>query len=212
MKILQAIQTYSSQPITHQMVLSLLADYKRPNDKIHDLIKKGYLQVLRRGLYMADSLFSVVQPEPFLIANHLMGPSYVSIDSALSYYGLIPEKVFEISCVTIKQNRKFSNATGNYHYIQLPLPYYSFGINNVVFNGNQSVMLASPEKAIFDKIVTTKGVVFRSIYQAHQYLLQNLRVDEEGLKKLNLEEMKLWIADAPKNTSLKIVIKMIESL
>jgi hypothetical protein len=73
-------------------------------------------------------------------------------------------------------------------------------------------MLASPEKAIFDKIVTTKGVVFRSIYQAHQYLLQNLRVDEEGLKKLNLEEMKLWIADAPKNTSLKIVIKMIESL
>lgn len=212
MKILQAIQTYSSQPITHQMVLSLLADYKRPNDKIHDLIKKGDLQVLRRGLYMADSLFSVVQPEPFLIANHLMGPSYVSIDSALSYYGLIPEKVFEISCVTIKQSRKFSNATGNYHYIQLPLPYYSFGINNVVFNGNQSVMLASPEKAIFDKIVTTKGVVFRSIYQAHQYLLQNLRVDEEGLKKLNLEEMKLWIADAPKNTSLKIVIKMIESL
>jgi predicted transcriptional regulator of viral defense system len=161
---------------------------------------------------MADPLFSVVQPEPFLIANHLMGPSYVSIDSALSYYGLIPEKVFEISCVTIKQSRKFSNATGNYHYIQLPLPYYSFGINNVVFNGNQSVMLASPEKAIFDKIVTTKGVVFRSIYQAHQYLLQNLRVDEEGLKKLNLEEMKLWIADAPKNTSLKIVIKMIESL
>jgi hypothetical protein len=212
MQLSQAIQSYASQPISHQLVLSLLDGYKRPNDKIHDLIKKGVLQVLRRGLYVLNPSLSVIQPETFLIANHLMGPSYVSLDSALSYHGLIPERVFEISSVTVKHNRKFINVTGVYHYIKLPLPYYSFGIINVVFNANQSVMLASPEKALFDKIVTTKGVVFRSISQAYQYLLKNLRMDEEGLKNLNVAEMRLWLDDAPKKTSLAFVIKMIERL
>jgi hypothetical protein len=212
MQILQAIQSYASQPITHQMVMSMLAGYKRPNDKIHDLIKKGVLQLLRRGLYIANPSMSVIHPEPFLIANHLMGPSYISLDSALSYHGLIPERVFEITSVTVKQSRNFSNTTGIYQYIQLPLPYYSFGISNIRLHEKQSVMLASPEKALFDKIVTTKGVVFRSIYQAYQYLLENLRMDEEGLKKLNLATMKLWLDDAPKKKSLNMVIKMIESL
>jgi hypothetical protein len=134
------------------------------------------------------------------------------LDSALSYHGLIPERVFEISSVTVKQSRKFSNATGVYHYIHLPLPYYSFGIINVQFESNQSVMLASPEKALFDKVITSKGIVFRSLSQAHQYLLENLRMDVEGLKKLNLEDMRHWLNDAPKKESLIYVLKLIESL
>ncbi len=97
MQILQAIQSYASQPISHQLLLSLLNGYKRPNDKIHDLIKKGDLQILKRGLYLAGPSVSTIKPATFLIANHLLGPSYVSLDSALSYHGLIPERVFEIS-------------------------------------------------------------------------------------------------------------------
>jgi predicted transcriptional regulator of viral defense system len=212
MQILQAIQSYASQPISHQLLLSLLNGYKRPNDKIHELIKKGDLQALKRGLYTVGPSISLIQPETFLIANHLLGPSYVSLDSALSYHGLIPERVFEISSVTVKQSRSFSNATGVYHYIHLPLPYYSFGIINVQFDSNQSVMLASAEKALFDKVITSKGVVFRSLTQAHQYLLENLRLDVEGLKKLKLEEMRLWLNNAPKKESLFYVLKLIESL
>jgi hypothetical protein len=212
MQILQAIQSYASQPISHQLLLSLLNGYKRPNDKIHELIKKGDLQILKRGLYLAGPSVSTIKPATFLIANHLLGPSYVSLDSALSYHGLIPERVFEISSVTVKQSRRFSNAAGIYHYIHLPLPYYSFGIINVEFDSNQSVMLATAEKALFDKVITSKGVVFRSLTQAHQYLLENLRLDVEGLKTLKLEEMRLWLNDAPKKESLIYVLKLIESL
>lgn len=212
MQILQALQSYASQPVSHQLLLSLLGGYKRPNDKIHELIKKGDLQVLKKGLYIVGSSLSLLKPEPFLIANHLLGPSYVSLDTALSYHGLIPERVFEVLSVTVKQSRKFSNVTGLYRYIHLPLPYYAFGIINEQYGNGQSVMLASPEKALFDKIITTKGVVFRSYTQAQQYLLENLRMDIEGLKKLNLEEMRLWLNDAPKKESLFYIIRVIESL
>ncbi len=161
---------------------------------------------------MVNPSISFKQPEPFLIANHILGPSYISLDSALSFHGLIPERVFEISSVTIKQSRKFKNATGVYHYTQLPLPYYAFGIINIILNNNQSIMIASPEKALFDKIITTKGVLFRSTIQAYQYLIENLRIDEERLKALNVAEMSRWLDDAPKKTSLKMMLKTLESL
>jgi hypothetical protein len=212
MQILEALKSYASQPLTHQLLLSLLYDYKRPNDKIHDLIKSGVLIVLKRGLYIANPTSYGIQPEAFLIANHLFGPSYISSDSALSFHGLIPERVFEISSATIKQSRRFSNSVGVFNYTHLPLPYYSFGIINVQLSKQQSILLASAEKALFDKIVTTKGVVIRSHVQAYQYLIENLRLDIDELKKLNMDEMQFWLNDAPKKESLHHVLKLIESL
>lgn len=212
MQILEAIKSYASQPLTHQLLMSLLHDYKRPNDKIHDLIRSGSLIMLKRGLYIVNPVNYGVQPESFLVANHILGPSYVSLDSALSFHGLIPERVFEISSATVKQSRGFTNSMGVYHYVHLPLPYYSFGITNLQLSSQQSVLLASTEKALFDKIITSKGIVIRSLVQAHQYLIENLRMDIEGLKRLNLEEMKLWLNDAPKKESLFYVLKLIESL
>jgi len=73
-------------------------------------------------------------------------------------------------------------------------------------------MIASPEKAICDKIVNTSGLILRSISGAGNYLLDNLRMDEEVLKALNVQMIKEWLPDAPKKESLNFVIKLIESL
>lgn len=206
------IAIFSGQPITHQMLIALLKDYQRPNDKIHELANKGVLEPVKRGLYIVGRQTGLPQPEPFLLANHILGPSYVSMDSALSYYGLIPERVYEISSATTKVSKRFNTPAGVFSFIRLTLPYYAFGIRQVVLSENQHALLASPEKALFDKVVTTAGVLLRSTANAKHFLLEDLRMDEIHLRELDLHSMKIWAEAAPKKESLLMIIKAIENL
>jgi hypothetical protein len=212
MDINQEIRSYSAQPLTHQVLLSLLKDYKRPNDKVHALLREGVLESVKKGLYVAGPALGANRPEPYLLANHVLGPSYVSSDSALSYYGLIPERVYEISSMTTKASRIFGTPSGLYSYTRLPLPYYSFGIRQVKLTEEQYAMMASPEKALFDKVVTTSGVLLRSVKDATSYLLDDLRIDEDGMKDFNTRVMHTWMPAAPKKDSLIMIIKSINNL
>ncbi len=212
MDINQAIRTYAGQPLTHQLLMSLLKGYKSPNDKIHAMLNEGILAPIKKGLYIAGPVLKINKPEPFLIANHLLGPSYISLDSALAYYGLIPERVYEISSVTPKARRKFTTTMGVFSYTHLTLPWYSFGIRQLKLSDEHYVLIASPEKALFDKVITTSGIILRSIKSAESYLVENLRMDEEDLKNFNTAAMSSWLNDAQKKDSLSLIIKYIESL
>jgi len=209
---LRNIRSFSAQPLTHQMVSSLLGEYKRPNDKVHALLQQGVLQSVRKGLYVAGPAMEAEKPSPFLLANHILGPSYVSLDTALSYYGLIPERVFETASITMKAAREFSTPLGIFSFIRLPLPYYSFGVRRLKMGEDQYAMVASPEKALADKIITTSGVIIRSVKAAGEYLLENWRMDEDGLKGMDTGMMSEWLSDAPKKDSLSMVIKMLDKL
>jgi hypothetical protein len=122
---------------------------------------------------------------------------------------LIPEKVYEISSVTTKARRKFVTAIAVYSYTRLPLPYYSYGIQSVEVSENQRVLIASPEKALFDKIVTTSGVEFRSRISVLTYLENDLRIDLSELKKLDTQQMESWVSGSLKRQSLSILIDTI---
>jgi predicted transcriptional regulator of viral defense system len=210
MEIAQSIQKYASHPIPHHVMAWLLREYSQPNDKIHYLIKDGMLQQIKRGLYVAGPGITASKPDPFLLANHILGPSYVSLESALSYHGLIPEKVYEISSVTTKAKRKFSTPLGVYSYTRLPLPYYSYGIRSVEVDRQHRFLIASPEKALFDKIITTAGVEFRSKASVLTYIENDLRLDMDLLKQLDLPMMKSWISTAPKKRSLSLLTATIQ--
>ena len=212
MDLSQNIRNLSTQPLTHQLLRSLLKDYRRPNDKIHELISAGILEPVKKGLYLPTEKISKNRTEPFLLANHMLGPSYVSFDSALSYYGLIPERIFEISSATTKASRQFHTSTGTFSFIRMPLPYYSFGIRQVEVGENQNALIASPEKALFDKIINTAGLKLRSKIAAGEYLLENLRMDEDQLKQMDVQAMETWLTDSPKRESLIQVIKLINQL
>jgi len=167
------------------------------------------LQQIKRGLYIAGPRITSSKPDPFLLANHLLGPSYVSLESALSYHGLIPEKVFEITSVTIKAKRRFSTPLGVYSYTRLSLPYYSYGIRSVEVDRHHRFLIASPEKALFDKIITTAGIEFRSKTSTLSYLENDLRIDIGMLKTLDIAGMESWIPTSPKKDSLSMLIKTI---
>jgi hypothetical protein len=209
---LRLIKDYTNAPITRHVLLEILREYKRPNDKISELIKNGELVSLRRGLYVPGPSTGLPIPESFLIANHLRGPSYVSLEAALSHWGFIPERTYEISSVTIKPSKKIKTPIGRFGYQQLPTPYYSYGIRSVELTTNQLVLLASPEKAICDKIVLTPMVNLRSVKQTRAFLLEDLRMDEHLLRTLNLEMISTWLEDAPKKSSLKMLISTLKEI
>jgi hypothetical protein len=212
MDVRKLLVEYAEQPISTQILLTLLRDYNRPYDKIIDLVNQGDLIQLRKGLYMTTTSISTNRPEPFLIANHLYGPSYISLDSALYFWGNIPERVFEITSVTSKIAKKAIVQNAVFSFTHLPLAYYPVGIKSIALTDVQTVLIASPEKCICDKVITTAGVNLRSKKQAMTFLVEDLRMEKDRLRELNLREMVKWLTICPKRPSIKNLIEAIAEL
>lgn len=212
MSFKEAILPFSEEPLSHQILFSLLKEYRRPYDKINELVKAGVLVSLKNGFYVVGPGIKAPKAEPFLIANHLFGPSYISLDSALSYWKLIPEKVVETNSVTIKRSKIYNTPIGRFRYIHAPQPYYSFGVTSISLTPKQVALMASAEKALCDKIAFTTGIRLRSRNDVMQFLTEDLRIEKEFLRNLNVQQMKLWIKDAPKKSSIDTVIETLEKL
>jgi len=206
------IEQYTEVPISRHLILELLKDYKRPNDKISELINSKELISIRRGLYIIGPKINMPSPAPFLIANHLRGPSYISLDSALSYWNMIPERVYEISSVTMKTSKVYKTDIGRFSYQQTKIPYYSYGIKTEQYSTKQAVLIASREKALCDKIVLSANINLRSIKQTKSYLMEDLRIDREVLLKLDTDVIESWVDKIPKKSSIRMLIKTLKEL
>jgi hypothetical protein len=206
------IELFGGQPLTRQVLLHLLKDYKRPYDKINEWVKQQVLIPVKRGVFVLGPASNAAQPEPFLLANHLLGPSYISMETALSYWRLIPEQVFETSSATTARSKTYQAAVGRFSYTHLPIPYYSFGQRPVELATNQVALVATPEKALCDKIVTTAALLFRSPGQMTAWLIEDMRIDKQLLKTLKTDPIREWLADAPKKESLQILATTLEKL
>ncbi len=206
------IKGYTEAPINRHLMLELFKEYQSPNDKISELLKREELISLRRGLYTIGSKIDLPSPGPFLIANHLRGPSYVSLESALDFWNMIPERAYEISSVTTKSSKIYKTPVGRYSYRHLGTPYYSYGLVKLAYLPNQTVLIASREKALCDKIVLTAQINLRSIKQTRDFLLEDLRMDPEVLGSLDSNLIQSWLENAPKKMSLKMLVKTLKDL
>ncbi|WP_018343013.1 type IV toxin-antitoxin system AbiEi family antitoxin domain-containing protein [Cytophaga aurantiaca] len=212
MELKKIAKGFGDAPFSRHLMLELLKDYKRPNDKISELVKSGELLSIRRGLYVPGPETDLPVPMPFLIANHLRGPSYVSMEAALSYWGFIPERVYEITSITMKTAKKYNTPKGRFTYQHLPSPYYSFGIEIIQLTPKQYALIASREKAVCDKVILTSGITLRSTRQTKDFLLEDQRMDESMLRKLDTSIIHSWLDDAPKKNSLEMLIKTLKEL
>lgn len=109
--------------------------------------KKGYLKKLKRGFY-CFSTQNFDQNFLFYVANKIYPPSYISLEMALKYYGLIPEEIFQITSVSTKKTISSHTPLGNFSYRHIKPSLY-FGYCLVDF-GRQKIILADLEKAILD--------------------------------------------------------------
>ncbi|HLO81374.1 MAG TPA: hypothetical protein VK166_10465 [Chitinophagaceae bacterium] len=212
MNFLTAVRDFSGQPLTRQILMNILREYRRPYDKINELTRQGYLIPVKRGVFVAGPKSFVQAPENMLLANHLWGPGYVSSDSALAYWRLIPERVDETISMTTNVAKTYTTPVGRFRYIRLSLPYYSFGIQMVELALRQMALIAGKEKSICDKIITTPRLKLRSISQTREYLIEDLRISREQLRELNISLIKDYLVEAPKQDSIAILIKTLNDL
>lgn len=147
-------------PVDFAVLKSMFPDYKSVHNKISELERSGELIRLKKGMYVISPEVSGRLLSMELIANHLYGPSYVSMESALRYYGLIPESVYTLQSITTKHSREFKNSLGKFEYIQCAKKYYPIGIRQEV-KDDAVFLIASPEKALCDLIINTPNLNLR---------------------------------------------------
>ena len=119
-------------------------------------VKSGRLLRLRRGVYAVALPYRAEVPHPFLVANHLRRPSYVSLQSALSHYGMIPEFVPVTTGVTTGRPEELDTPLGRFLFRHVKKSAF-FGYTQTEISRGQPVFLASPEKALLDLLYLTPG-------------------------------------------------------
>jgi predicted transcriptional regulator of viral defense system len=150
-------------------------------------VKSGKLYQLRRGVYSLAPPYQKTVPHPFLVANKMVRGSYVSLQSALSYYGLIPEYVAVTMSVTTGRSNQWDTPLGAYAFRHLTRSMFT-GYQRVEIITNQHAFVALPEKAILDLVHLTSG-------GDDANFLAELRL--QNLEQLNLDTLNR-LASRPK--------------
>lgn len=164
---------------TTGMLNDELMEYSNPGAAIRRMMDNKRLFKVRHGLYETNANIPGI-----CLAIHIYGPSYLSFDFALSYYDLIPEAVTRFTSAVFKKHKskEFVNSFGMYSYRDIPETAYPWGIDYHVENG-YPYMIASPEKAVCDKLYTISPV--RNRTEMRTLLFEDLRLDQERFMMLD---------------------------
>lgn len=154
--------------------------------KVKRLLADGKLIRIRRGLYcLTEALGHSEKPHPFELAQSIYYPSYISLESALSFHNLIPEAVYAITSVCTKRAKVFHTPLGRFTYQHLP-PENFYTEVTFIKQDHFQCLLAKPWKAICDYIYC-----YKKEWDSLDLLLENLRIAEEDLPTLRYEEMQI---------------------
>ena len=197
-------------PFDTAALKAALDDYQSPKDKITTLEQSGLLIRLKRGLFVVSPMVHSQPLSKELIANHIYGPSYISLQTALSFYGLIPERVHTVCSMTTKRSSSFINPLGNFDYISVPAAYFAIGIRQEIVNNNYAYLIATPEKALCDMIVETKGLKLQSIKAMQNYLEEDLRIDLSVIEHYDIDIINQCIELGSKKRELTLLYKLLK--
>ncbi|MDR2921033.1 MAG: hypothetical protein LBV72_16935 [Tannerella sp.] len=198
-------------PVDYAVLRSLYFDYRSPRNKIANLEQAGKIIRLKRGMYVVSPKVTKQLLSVELIANHMYGPSYVSMESALRYYGLIPEQIYTVRSLTTNRSNTFENTIGNFEYITTNDAYYSIGIKQETVENRYTFLIATPEKALCDMITATPQLRIQSGKTFATYLKEDLRFDMSSLDNMNLNIVKECIESGKKKGALRILLNFLES-
>ncbi len=195
----------------YQALLDSLKGYERPRDKITSLLRQGAIIRVKKGIYVFGQNLARRPFSREILANMIYGPSCISLDYALNYHGLIPERVEAVTSVTSGRGRRFSTPVGLFIYRQVPPAAYPVGIDQVPLEGGHAFLMAVPEKALADKIHDDRGTGIRSQADMRRYLLQSLRIDAESLAKLRTETLST-LAERYRSRKLRLLGEVVTRL
>ena len=208
---MERLKTIGIIPINKDILYSLYGDLKRPDEKASELERKGLVIRVKRNLYVVAPKVHNQTISTELVANHLYRPSYISLESALAYYGLIPERVYTMRSVTTKLHKQYDTPLGHFEYIKVPAKYYPIGVRQEIIDNSYAFLIASPEKALCDKIATTPNLRLQSVKAMREYLEEDLRFEMSALSSFNSDIVEECIEYGKKITELTQLLKLLQN-
>jgi len=195
----------------YQTLLSCLKDYEYPRDKISDLLHKGVIVRVKKGLYVFGEEYRRKAYSREILANLIYGPSYISLDYALHYYGLIPERVEAVTSVTIGRARRFETPVGLFTYRPIPLEAFRKGMDQMETGDSRCFLIATQEKALADKLYDDRGSGVNTQKELENYLGESLRIEPVAIKELSAEKLD-QIARSYRSRKVRLLTNLIRQM
>ncbi|MBM2828758.1 MAG: hypothetical protein HW408_1290 [Actinobacteria bacterium] len=195
----------------YQSLLDALPGYSRPRAKITALLRNGLIVRVKKGLYVFGKEERRKPLCPELLANLIYGPSCVSLEYALAWHALIPERVDTVTSVTCGRSRAFDTPVGRFVYRSVPMRAFPVGVDRVEAGDGRAFLIATPEKALADVLVADRRGTILSRKEMASYLDESLRIQEGSLKELNrdlLEEL----ATCYRSRKVRLLASIVERL
>ncbi len=197
-------------PVDFSTLAEFFPKHKSKYNKISALEKNNTLLRLKQGLYVPSSQASELLLSEGLIANHLYAPSYVSLQYALRFYGLIPEQVFTVTSTTIKRSRTFQNSLARFEYVHINEAAFHIGIRIERNVNGTSFLIATPEKALCDLIANTSYLNLRYKNEILSWLEEDIRFDMDALFRFDTSILREYAKVGKKKNMINQLIKIIE--
>jgi hypothetical protein len=199
--------------VDYLFLMECLKDYKKPRSKLSSLLKAGVLIRIKKGLYVIGKQAFVAQGNggdyPLysreMLANLIYGPSYISLEFALAYYDLIPERVEEVTSMTCSRNKKFNTPLGRFNYHYLRMEKYPVGVTYAKIDEKRGFLIATKEKALADLVARHSDL--KTQEDMFDYIA-GLRIEPEDLKKFSLKKMR-EISNVYKNHQVDLLNNLI---
>lgn len=184
-----------------ETIESLKREYEAYSDilgKLKREVESGKYTPIVRGLYETDK-----STPGYLLSSYIYGPSYLSFEYALSYYGMIPERVSTYTSASFNKHKTKSYSTpfGNYMYKDVPKLVFSYDVVAIEENG-YVYHIATKEKALCDKLYDLKPVT--SVNMLKVLLFDDLRIDEAIFSLLDKNKLEKLIPKY-KSTNLRLL-------
>lgn len=145
-------------------------------------LAEGEVIRVHRGLYCLADKYLREKPNPLLFAQRIYGPSYISLEMALSLHHWIPEAVYTITNTSVDRSREFDTPLGHFSYTRVPQKTFYEAVTHVKAATGNSYLLATPLKALADYVYAHK-----CDWQSAEPVVQSLRVDESVLRDLEAD-------------------------
>jgi hypothetical protein len=204
-----ALATLSNIPVSMATLASLFPDIKAGSHKVRTLERSGQLLRIKKGLYVVSPMVTQLPLSIELIANHVYAPSYVSMHSALRFYGLIPEAVYSVQSMTIKHTRCFDTPLGRFDYTCMSRDAFPVGVS-IINKQTYTFLMATPEKALCDLIANSPKVNLRYLKDVERFLSDDLRMDMDDFRNMDVTVFERYAEVGKKATSIQSLIKYLK--
>lgn len=174
----------TGEELDYNFLMAALQDYAAPRDVITRLLRKKQLIRIKKGLFVFGADYARRPYSLEVLANQIYGPSYISREYALQYYGLIPEAVAEVTSMTSKRSKEFRTPIGRFSYSYLNISCLPLGVTQEEGIDGVRFLIATKEKAVADLLYIHKEAV-RDALELRDLLIEGYRLELENVAALD---------------------------